>query len=280
MPMAGLGLCCRPTAQGDSVRQEVLDYLVLGGRHLDDATVYNNHGEVGLGIRQAMDLGIAREEIFLTTKIPPDNFGFEAASAWVPMVLNELGLEYIDLVLLHWAGTECATLPKSCRQETWLALQRAQAKGQIRHLGVSNFGPRQMEELMVLQGAPITVNQLEYHPWVPDVHRQTTEWCHQHGIAVTAYGSMGSGRYAPQMMMQDALQQMGAIRGKTSGQILLRWAVQNNVSVIPGTSNPKHMAENLRIFDFDLSSEEMGLLNGIPEPQRMLHFNHWPDQSE
>merc|ERR1712039_888136 len=105
--------------------------------------------------------------------------------------MGELGIEYVDLVLLHWAGTECATTPRSCRQETWLALQRAQRAGYIRHLGVSNFGPRQMEELLALQGPPIAVNQLEYHPWVPMLHMKTVEWCHQRGIAVTAYASMG-----------------------------------------------------------------------------------------
>jgi len=281
MPMTGIGLCCRPTAQGDPVRQGVLDYLVMGGRHLDDADLYSNHQEVGLGVRQAMAAGVPREEIFLTTKIWPNDFGFESTSAWVDKILGELGLDYVDLVLLHAAGVPdnlpCGE-PKACRQETWLALQRAHRRGQIRNLGVSNFGPRQMEELMALKGAPITANQFEYHPWVPRIHRETAEWCHQHGIAVTAYGSMGSAGMAEQLIGQDALKQIGDSHGKTAGQVLLRWAVQKNVSVIPGTSNPKHMAENLRLFDFELSREEMAVLNSVPEDQAMLHFGHTPDE--
>jgi len=282
MPIAGIGMCCRPGAAGDAARQAVLDYLLMGGRHLDDATVYQNHKEVGEGVRQAVALGVPRSEIFLTTKINPPHFGFETASAWVEKVLGDLGLDYIDLVLLHWAavpdGKPCK-VPRHCRQETWLALQRAKAKGQIKHLGVSNFGERQISEILALGGSPVEVNQIEYHPWVPELHLQTADYCHKHGIAVTAYGSMGSSGNAQQLMMQDALKQMGSGHGKSPGQVLLRWAVQRNVSVIPGTSNPKHMAENLRIFDFELSPQEMGMLDSIPTDQRMLHFNHWPDNS-
>jgi len=285
MPLTGMGLCCRQSATGDAVRQGVLDYLLMGGRHLDDAQIYNNHREVGEGVRQAVALGVPRSEIFLTTKIWPSNFGFEKAAAWVGSMLGELGLEYVDLVLLHKPGIDAVGdrldchEPKACRQETWLALQRAQRAGQIRHLGVSNFGPRQMQELIALGGAPIVANQIEYHPWVPELHRTTAEWCHQHGIAVTAYGSMGSTGMASQVLTQDVLQQLGGAYGKTAGQVLLRWAVQKNVSVIPGTSNPKHMAENLRVFDFALADEHMQMLDGVPEEQRMLHFGHNPDVS-
>lgn len=281
MPMSGIGLCCRPSAQGDAVRQGVLDYLIMGGRHLDDAALYSNHREVGQGLRQAVELGVPREEIYFTTKIWPADFGFEATTAWVERTMEETGLDYVDMVLLHAANVKAHELacdtPRSCRQETWLALQRAQNQGKIKHLGVSNFGPRQMQELIDLGGSPIVANQLEYHPWVPQPHRDTVAWCHENGIAVTAYASMGSSGMAQQMIGIGDLQAIGGQYGKNAGQVLLRWAVQNNVSVIPGTSNPKHMAENLRIFDFKLSSSEMEVLNNIPEDQRMLHFGHTPD---
>jgi len=268
---------------GDAVRQAVVDYLLMGGRHLDDAKLYRNHEEVGEGLRQAVELGVPRGEVFLTTKIWPDDFGFEGATAWVESTLKELGVEYIDLVLLHKAGVDrslpCGS-PRACRQETWLALQRARSVGKVRHLGVSNFGPRQMGEILALGGAPIAANQLEYHPWVPDTHRDTVQWCHEHGIAVTAYGSMGSNGLASQLLMQDALKDIGGRHGKTAGQVLLRWAIQKNVSVIPGTSNPKHMAENLRLFDFELSPGEMAALDSVPKDAHMLHFGHTPDESE
>ncbi|CAE8590653.1 unnamed protein product, partial [Polarella glacialis] len=97
MPMSGVGLCCRASAKGDAVRQGVLDFLLLGGRHLDSAQLYDNHREVGLGLRQAIEQGVPREEIFIW----PAEFGFEDASAWVPRMLGELGVDYVDLVLLH-----------------------------------------------------------------------------------------------------------------------------------------------------------------------------------
>jgi len=280
MPVAGIGLCCRPSASGDAVRQAVLDFLMIGGRHLDDAQLYDNHYEVGKGLRQAIEMGVKREDVWLTTKLRPNDFGFEETAEWVPRMLKELGVEYVDLVLLHWAGTNDkagCTKPKYCRQETWMALQRAHAKGLIRHLGVSNFGKRQIEELTALGGAPIEVNQLEYHPWAPQICFDTVEYCQEHGIVITAYGSMGSSRMAEQLLMQEALQQIGASKGKTAGQVMLRWAIQKGVTVIPGTSNPRHMAENLRIFDFQLSGPEMEVLNSVPEEARMLHFSHTPD---
>jgi len=281
MPMVGMGLCCRPTASGQAVRQGVLDWLLLGGRLLDDAQLYSNHREVGEGLRQAVALGVPRSEIFFATKMVPEDFGFEHAGWWVDRALQEAQLDYIDLVLLHWAGSNdnspCGS-PRACRQETWMALQRAKAAGKIRHLGVSNFGKRQMEELNALGGAPIEVNQIEYHPWAPELHHDTAAWCHERGIAVTAYGSMGSAQMKDQMITQKTLQDMGAQKGKSAGQVLLRWAIQKNVSVIPGTSNPKHMAENLRIFDFDLDAQELAMLDQVPEEQRVLHFGHYPDQ--
>lgn len=281
MPMAGVGLCCRPSAQGDAVRQGVLDFLLLGGRHLDDAKLYNNHREVGQGIREAMSLGVPREDIFLTTKIWNSDFGFEATKDWVSTSLEELGLDYIDLVLLHLAkvgdGLACGS-GTQCRQETWLALMLAQAQGKIKHLGVSNFGARQMQEILDLKGSPIVANQFEYHPWIVQKHRETVDWCHQQGIVVTGYGSMGGSQLVEQLMSQGILQDIGKRHGKTVGQVLLRWSLQKNITVIPGTSNPKHQAENLQVFDFALSDEEMAMLDNVPEDQHMNLYGHVPDR--
>merc|ERR1719247_161728 len=130
-----------------------------------------------------MSQGVPREEIFVTSKVPPAEFGYVATQAAVERMLAELHLEYIDLVLLHWAGGDdlpCADggSYKRCRQESWLALEGLKSRGLVRALGVSNFGPRQMAEL----------NQLEFHPWVPDVHRETVAWCLANNVVPTAYG--------------------------------------------------------------------------------------------
>lgn len=281
MPMVGLGLCCRPSASGDAVRQGVLDFLLLGGRHLDTAELYGNHREVGQGLREAVSQGVPREEVFLTTKIHPALFGFEKAMAWVPRMLGDLGVDYVDLVLLHWAGEEDAVCgsPRQCRQETWVALQRFVRSGRIKNLGVSNFGSRQMQEIVAL-GAPISANQLEFHPWAEAAHRDAVAFCHRHGIAVTAYGSMGSSGGAQEITAQGAFRQLGGQLGKTAGQVLLRWAVQQNITIIPGTGNPKHMQENLDIFDFALPPEGVAFMDSLWRGQTFNLFEHVPDAIE
>jgi len=280
-PMVGLGLCCRASASGDAVRQSVLEFLLMGGRHLDDAEVYNNHREVGQGVREAITRGVPREEIFFTTKVDASRFGFEGVTEWVPKMLADLQMDYVDLVLLHWAGEEkkdsCGSA-RTCRQEAWLALQRFVRSGQIRNLGVSNFGPRQIAELQGLNSMPVAVNQLEYHPWAEDTHLEAVAFCHQHGIAITAYGSMGSNKLVYQLMNDGVMKQLAEMHGKTVGQILLRWAVQKNVTVIPGTGNPEHMKENLDVFDFELSGEAMEFLDGRPGGQKFNLFGHVPDK--
>jgi len=194
-------------------------------------------------------------------------------------MLGEIGLSYVDLVLLHWAGLEdpvCGS-PRQCRQETWMALQRFVRSGQIKHLGVSNFGPRQIKEISGLGGVPISVNQFEFHPWAEAAHREAAEYCQQNGIVVTAYGSMGSTQGAQQLMSEAVFQQIAQQHGKTAGQVLLRWAVQRNITVIPGTGNPAHMRENLDIFDFALPDEVMAFMNTGWQRQTFNIFSHVPD---
>merc|ERR1712232_1089556 len=117
-----------------------------------------------------------------------------------------------------------------------------------------------------------SVNQIELHPWFPNW--EILQFCHQHGIAVTSYGSMGGSSYATQIVSQEQLRQIGAQYGKTSGQVLLRWAIQHNVSVIPGTSNPEHMRENLGVFDFALTHHEFNMLNAVSDQEKFQFFGH------
>jgi diketogulonate reductase-like aldo/keto reductase len=280
MPLSGIGMCCRPSAQGEAAKNSVVDFLRLGGRHIDTADLYGNHAEVGAGIAES---GIPREEIFLTTKVWPRDLGYTETYQAVVRMLSELGVEYIDLVLIHWAGeaAPCASGSfRRCRQESWLALDSLKAAGRVRALGVSNFGPRQIAELNALNNTRVQVNQLEFHPWVPQLHRDTVEWCKQNGVVPTAYGSMGSAQHAAMIAEDPALQGLAQAVGKTLGQVLLRWAVQQGVVVIPGTGNPDHMKENLAIFDFELPQDIVGLLGAMPADQHINIFNHNPDAIE
>lgn len=288
IPFVGLGMCCRPSAKGPAATQSILDFLRIGGRHIDTAIIYDNHRDIAKGLQQS---SVPRNEVFLVTKIPGEHFGFDATWAAVRRVLEELSVDYIDMLLLHWAGSpgvrqagdpDCVTETQegnadwsSCRLGSWAALEQAHRLGMVRAIGVSNFGPKHLTELMKAGSVVPAVNQIEYHPWFPN--KEIVRFCHQHGIVVTAYGSMGGSTMSGQVVSQDALRQIGEGYGKTAGQVLLRWAVQNNVTVIPGTANVQHMEENLQLFDFKLKPEEVDFLDTAADQQEMHLFGHKPE---
>lgn len=270
------------------MRQSVFEFLMMGGRHLDGGVVYQNNKEVGQGIRDAMARGVPRKEIFVTTKIPAKMYGFGYIAEVFPALVMEADIGYFDLVLLHHPTTptleetkRCQT-PWRCRQETWLALERFKHVGLIKHLGVSNMSPERIEGLLALGGSPVAVNQIEYHPWATEAHHKTVEWCHQKGIVVTAYASLGSPNFRGQQRelgdfgkgdFMTRLEGLASGHGKTWSQVLLRWAVEHNVTVIPGTGNPQHMAENLDIFSWKLTAEDLTYLDSVPGGKRGTVFS-------
>eukprot|EP00428_Durinskia_dybowskii_P035453 CAMPEP_0170280808 /NCGR_PEP_ID=MMETSP0116_2-20130129/40423_1 /TAXON_ID=400756 /ORGANISM="Durinskia baltica, Strain CSIRO CS-38" /LENGTH=376 /DNA_ID=CAMNT_0010532149 /DNA_START=18 /DNA_END=1148 /DNA_ORIENTATION=+ len=284
MPANGIGMCCRPTAyEFESVRRTVLWYLLLGGRHIDTADVYTNHVAVGQGIRDAIARGVPRSEMFVTTKVWPDSFGFASTTTAVRRMAKELGLDYIDLVLMHaprnlhprlllhtkfgfkddeFVNHDCRN-QTACRAETWRALSALIDEGLVKDAGVSNFQVHHMKQLQNLGLKPISVHQMQYHPWVSKTQAEVVSFCHRNKIAITAYFSLGGFNNLDKALGVDIVHDMAAAHKKRPGQILLRWALENNVSIIPGTGNPKHMRENLDIYGFSLSSAEMEKLNSL-----------------
>eukprot|EP00943_MAST-04B_sp_MAST-4B-sp1_P002705 g2705.t1 len=276
MPANGLGMCCRPSAYDEeTVYRTVLWYLLLGGRHIDTADLYLNHKGVGRGIAAAISRGVKRSDIFVTTKIPVRFYGLENSQKNVARYLKELGLEYIDLVLLHFpklpipilSRGECGEKDLSdaeCRVETWKGLSKVRANGMVRNIGVSNFDQGQMEEITNLNLAPIANNQFQYNPWVPDWQEATFQYCQENNIAVTAYSSLGSFmQKAKAFSTIQSLNDIATAHGRTVAQILLRWALQKNAIVIPGTGNPKHMEENLSVYDFKLTTADMEKIHSL-----------------
>lgn len=276
MPANGLGTCCRPSAYDEeTVYRTVLWYLLLGGRHIDTADLYLNHRGVGRGIAEAVSRGIKRSDIFVTTKIPPRFYGLENAQKSVSRYLKELGLNYVDLVLMHFpkypmpllSRGECGEKDLSdaeCRIETWKGLSKVRAKGMVRNIGVSNFNQGQMEEIMKLDLAPIANNQFQYNPWVPDWQEATFQYCQKNNIAVTAYSSLGSFMQKGKAFSTiKTLKEIAEAYDRSVAQILLRWALQKNAIVIPGTGNPKHMEENLSIYDFKLAKKDMDKIHSL-----------------
>eukprot|EP00927_Polykrikos_kofoidii_P062110 TRINITY_DN56930_c0_g1_i1.p1 TRINITY_DN56930_c0_g1~~TRINITY_DN56930_c0_g1_i1.p1 ORF type:complete len:378 (-),score=47.21 TRINITY_DN56930_c0_g1_i1:40-1173(-) len=287
MPGNGLGMCCRPTAYDTvSVRRTVLWYLLQGGRHIDTAALYLNHEAVGLGIRDAMERGVPREEIFLTTKIFPDNFGYQEAIDKSTRMLQELGVDYIDLVLLH---APIKLSPKllftffknklfgdganvklgddreqsKLRVDTWRGLSTLTEKGLIRNIGVSNFNIGHMKEIQALKLAPIAANQMQFHPWVPDWMKEIVGFCHEQNIVVTGYFSLGGFDHKDKALDLEVLNKIAKSHGRRPAQILLRWSLQKNVAIIPGTGNPKHMTDNLGTYGFSLSEGDMKRLDDM-----------------
>ena len=285
MPAQGLGMCCRASAYDEeTVRRTVLWYLLLGGRHIDTADLYLNHRGVGKGIKEAISRGIPRSEIFVTTKLPARFFGFKASQNSVNRYLEELGLEYVDLLLLHFPSAdliplikveECDSLKlsnKQCRIETWKGLSRARENGYVRNIGVSNFNIEQLEQISSLGLAPIAAHQFQYNPWVPEWQQETFDYCQKKNIPVTAYSSLGAMMQSAKAFTVGTLKSIAKTHKKSVAQILLRWALQMNASIIPGTGNPKHMKENLGVYGFELSKQEMELITSLRNDAKAKEF--------
>eukprot|EP00040_Diaphanoeca_grandis_P004197 m.27492 g.27492 ORF g.27492 m.27492 type:complete len:384 (-) comp15758_c0_seq1:23-1174(-) len=274
LPQIGIGMCCRASAYDhETVRRTVLWYLMLGGRHIDTADIYLNHRAVGEGIQEAIKRGIPRSEIFVTTKVFPGHYGQNTTLATVSRFLEELQLEYIDLVLMHAPvglpimRTECTRNGldfKECRASTWTGLSQARETGLVREIGVANFIVGQLKGLMDLNLAPIAVNQFQYNPWTPAITQETFAFCQKNNIVVMAWSSLaGTALQTVRAMTAETLVALAAKHERTVAQVLLRWAVQSGAAVIPGTGNPKHMRENLSIFGFTLSEEDMIAIDGL-----------------
>jgi len=286
MPMAGLGLCCNRKSS------EVLSYLLAGGRFLDDASHYSNQAAVRAALRQAASLGVPREEVFLESRFGGKDNGYESAIREVEQMLRDYDVAYLDLAMTAEPSSStreeharCGD-DRKCRQETWRALTDLKRRGVAKHIGVCNFGPRQLQDILDLGGEPVEVNEIEFHPWTFKKNLETVAWCHQRGIAVVAYGSllnvgMASSTLPWQQkslakMAEDGafnnLGEIAAAHNKTSQQILLRWAIEHNVTVIPGSSKVEHMKQNMDIFDFHLTPEEIRQLGSVKEEDRFAVF--------
>lgn len=288
MPQSGLGMCCRASAYDhETAKRSVLWYLLQGGRHIDTAHLYLNHKAVGEAIKEAIERGIPRKEIFVTTKVFVRQFGRETTAKFIPTYLEQLGLDYIDLLLIHMPRTfpyitnECARKQlshKECREETWKALSAARDLGLVKEVGVSNFNVKQMKEIQALKLAPIAANQFQFNPWAPKHLQDAFEYCQKNGIAVTAWSSMaGTMMQVAKALTVKTLKDVAARHSRTVAQILLRWSVQKNAIVIPGTGNPKHMAENLQIYSFKLSSEEMKSIDALSSDPMAKEFFFQPE---
>jgi 2,5-diketo-D-gluconate reductase B len=223
--------------------------LKLGYRHIDTAWKYGTERGVGEGMRAS---GVPRSEIFLTTKVSHEYLRADDFARSVDESLRNLGVDYVDLLLVHWPNPE---IPLS---EPIPALAKAKRQGLARHIGVANFNIALLDEAIRLCPEPLVNLQAEYHPYLDQT--KLVEACRRRGIAFTAYCPLGRGR----LLRDPVLADIAAHKGRPLAQIALRWLIQQgNIIPIPRSANAKRMAENLKVFDFALTDQEMSRVSAL-----------------
>lgn len=251
MPQLGLGVYqSRP---GEETRQAVVAALEAGYRLVDTAAMYQNEADVGAAIRES---GVPREQVFVTSKLGNDDHGYEKALRACRETLRRLGTSYVDLYLIHWPGAA------GLRKETWLALERLQAEGLSRAIGVSNFTVGHLEEMLGYAQVLPAVNQVEFHPFM--YQRELLEWVRERGIALEAYRPLVRAR----KMDDPTLAAVAQAHDKSAAQVLLRWSLQRGAIVIPKSVHVERIRENLDVFDFALTDDEMARLDALDEGPR------------
>jgi 2,5-diketo-D-gluconate reductase A len=242
MPILGLGTW---QAQGRRAHEAVKQALALGYRHLDTATFYRNEDEVGRAVR---DSGVPREEVFITTKLPPGRAGGERRT--IAESLRALEMEYVDLWLVHWPPGDRA------RPETWQQLLAIRDEGLARAVGVSNYSIRQIDELLEATGEAPAVNQI---PWSPFQHDPRVLAAHrERGVVLEGYSP-----FKGSDLRHPVLRSVAEAHGVTPAQVVLRWHIQHEIVVIPKSVTPARLAENLDVFGFALTSDEMAQIDAL-----------------
>ncbi|KAI8992864.1 Aldo/keto reductase [Trametes punicea] len=243
MPRLGFGVY-----QNYTTHDSVLEAFKAGYRHIDTAQAYRNEGEVGSAFRES---GLSREDVFITTKCISKTHGYETTLRAVDVSLERLGMDYIDLYLIHdpFKGT-------GMRLQTYRALLDAQKAGKVRTVGVSNFGIRHLEEIRAA-GLPMpSVNQIELHPFCQQ--KPIVTYCREHGVVIQAYSPLIRGK-----VDHPVFAQLATKYGKDAAQILLRWSLQRGFIPLPKSARPARIHSNSKLFDWSLNEEDMAVLNAL-----------------
>ena len=248
MPQIGFG-----TSQLGDCSELVATALQLGYRHIDTAWKYGSEKGVGAGIRAS---GVPRSEIFLATKVSHEYLRADDFARSVDESLKNLQVDYVDMLHVHWPTVDRIPLA-----ETMRALAKAKQQGLTSHIGVANFNIALLEEALHACPEPLATLQAEYHPYLDQ--RKVLDYCRCHGLIFTAYCPLARGR----LFKDPGLTEIALAHGKTIAQVVLRWLVQQgNIAPIPRSSNPERIAQNLDVFNFSLSDEEMKRIHALARP--------------
>ncbi|GAB7106796.1 aldo/keto reductase [Streptomyces phaeofaciens JCM 4814] len=246
MPQLGFGVFQVPDEETTAA---VTSALRAGYRSIDTAAIYGNERGVG---RALADSGIARDELFITTKLWNADQGHDATLAAFDSSLEKLGLDHVDLYLIHWP-----TPARDLYLDTWRALEKLYADGRTRAIGVSNFQPAHLERLLGAASVVPAVNQIELHPGLQQA--ELREFHARHGITTEAWSPLAQGA----VLTDDAVTTIAAAHGKSPAQVVLRWHLQIGNVVIPKSVTETRIRENLDVFDFELSAQEIDALTGL-----------------
>ena len=248
IPQLGLGVF--QLLPGETTRRAVAAALDAGYRHVDTAAGYRNESDVGAAIRAS---GLEPESIWVTTKLANRDQGASTARRAFEASLERLGLDGIDLYLLHW--------PHERRLDSWRVLEQLHAEGLARSIGVSNFLVRHLDELLAHASVPPSVNQIELSPFLYHTRADTLQRCEEAGIAVEAYSPLTKGR----RLSDQTIGRVAAEVDRTPAQVLIRWSLQKEFVVLPRSSNASRIAENAAVFDFALDGAQVAALDELDE---------------
>lgn len=255
MPQLGYGVY---QVSKDECERCVLDALKVGYRHIDTAQSYFNEEEVGNAIANS---GIPRDEIFITTKVWIENYGYERAKASVLESMRKLKTNYIDLMLLHQ--------PFADYYGAWRALEDLYAEGKLRAIGISNFYPDRMVDLCSFARIKPMVNQVETHPYNQQVEAQ--KWMEKYGVQIEAWAPFGEGRGG--LFTDKTIAEIAKKYNKSVAQVILRWEIQRDIVVIPKSVHIERMSENFNVFDFELTKSDMKTIAALDKNQSSF-FSH------
>jgi len=270
-----------------------VEYAVLeaGYRHVDCASIYGNEKEIGLAFETILNSEkVTREDLFITSKLWNTDHEPRLVEKACKQTLKDLRLDYLDLYLIHWGvafinGADLEPLDENGivkmipvpMHQTWQAMEELVEKGLVKSIGVANFTTTMLIDLLAYARIHPTVNQIEVHPYINQ--QKLIEFCHQRGIAVTAYSPLGTPgglrEGDPRLLDDSSIQEIATAHDKTPAQILLNWAIQRNTIPIPKSTDKKRIAENMEVFDFNLTDEERKKIDSLDRKYRFVNPISW-----